>query len=73
MISKNATIGRNVEIGQFVVIEDGVVIGDGTVIQHGVKLGDNVITGAMSFVNKDIPEGEVWVGSPAKFFKSNEG
>ena len=47
-------------------------IGTNTVIQHGVKLGDNVITGAMSFVNKDIPDAEIWIGSPAKFFKKNE-
>lgn len=48
-------------------------IGTNTVIQHGVKLGDKVITGAMSFVNKDIPSGEIWMGSPAKFYKKNEG
>ncbi len=47
-------------------------IGTNTVFQHGVKIGDNVITGAMSFVNKDIPEGEIWMGSPAKFYKRNE-
>ncbi|MFT7078292.1 MAG: UDP-N-acetylglucosamine acyltransferase [Planctomycetota bacterium] len=47
-------------------------IGTNTVFQHGVEIGDNVITGAMSFVNKDIPEGEIWMGSPAKFYKRNE-
>jgi serine acetyltransferase len=30
-----------------------------------------VVTGAMSFVNKDIPAGEIWIGSPAKFYKAN--
>jgi acetyltransferase-like isoleucine patch superfamily enzyme len=44
-------------------------IGTNTVFQYGVTLGDNVITGAMAFVNKDIPDNEVWVGSPAKFLK----
>jgi len=44
-------------------------IGTNTVFQHGVKIGDNVVTGAMSFVNKNIPDNEIWLGSPAKFFK----
>jgi acetyltransferase-like isoleucine patch superfamily enzyme len=44
-------------------------IGTNTVFQHGIKIGENCVTGAMSFVNKDIPDGEVWIGAPAKFFK----
>ncbi len=46
-------------------------IGTNTVFQHGVTIGDRVVTGAMSFVNKDIPAGEIWIGSPAKFYKAN--
>jgi len=46
-------------------------IGTNTVFQHGVKIGDNVVTGAMAFINKDIPDNEIWIGSPAKFFKIN--
>lgn len=47
-------------------------IGTNTVFQHGVTVGDNAITGAMSFVNKDIPPGEIWIGSPAKFYAFNK-
>jgi acetyltransferase-like isoleucine patch superfamily enzyme len=47
-------------------------IGTNSVLHHGVDLGDNVITGSMSFVNKDIPDGEIWFGNPAKFFRKNE-
>lgn len=32
----------------------------------GVTIGDDVIIGANSLVNKNVPSGEVWGGSPAK-------
>lgn len=44
-------------------------IGTNTVIQHGITLGDGVVTGSMSFVNKNIPNNEIWFGNPAKLFK----
>jgi len=44
-------------------------IGTNTVLQHGITIGDGSVTGAMSFVNKDIPNNEIWLGSPAKLFK----
>ena len=46
-------------------------IGTNTVLQHGITIGDNVITGAMSLITKDISNNEVWLGSPAKFYKEN--
>ncbi len=44
-------------------------IGTNTVLQHGISIGDNAITGSLSFVNKNIPEGEIWFGNPAKPYK----
>jgi serine acetyltransferase len=34
-----------------------------------VTIGTNSIVGAYSFVNKDIPDNELWVGVPAKYKK----
>jgi UDP-N-acetylglucosamine acyltransferase len=47
-------------------------LGTNTVLHHGIKIGDNCIVGTMSFVNKDIPNNEVWIGIPAKFYKKND-
>jgi serine acetyltransferase len=42
-----------------------VYIGPQTVIQKGVVIGDDVVIGAMSLVNRDVPSGsKVW-GVPA--------
>ena len=47
-------------------IGDDVFIGAGSVILPGVTIGDRVIVGAGSVVTKDIPEGSVAAGNPAK-------
>lgn len=49
-----------------VTIGDNVFIGYGSVVLPGVNIGDNCIIGAGSIVTKDIPEGMVVAGNPAK-------
>lgn len=55
-----------------VVLEKNCKIGSTAVIMPGVTVGENAVVGANSFVNKNIPANEVWVGSPAKFLKKIE-
>lgn len=43
-------------------IGDGVYLGPNSIIQMGVSIGDKVTVGAMSFVNKDIPNDGKWYG-----------
>jgi maltose O-acetyltransferase len=46
-------------------------IGANAMILPGVTIGDNVIIGAGSLVNKDIPSNTIAVGSPAKIIREN--
>jgi len=48
-----------------VTIGNGVYIGPQVVIQKGVSIGDRAVIGAMSFVNRDVGEGERFFGIPA--------
>lgn len=41
-------------------------IGAGSTILPGITIGKNAVIGAGSVVTKDVPEGEVWIGNPAK-------
>lgn len=44
-------------------------IGTNAVLHYGITLGNNVIVGAMSFVNKDTPDNSILIGVPAKLKK----
>ena len=41
-------------------------IGTNAVLQHGLNIGDNVVIGSMSFVNKDCLANSTYIGIPAK-------
>ena len=40
-------------------------IGTNAVLQHGISIGNKVIIGAMSFVNKDCEAESTYMGIPA--------
>lgn len=47
-------------------IKDNVFVGAGSTILYDVSIGPDVIVGAGSLVNKDIPPNSVVAGTPAK-------
>ena len=52
-----------------VSIGDDVFIGTQVMILKGVNIGERSIIGARSLVVKDVPEGEIWAGNPARFIR----
>lgn len=56
-------------IAQPVTIASNVWIGADVVILGGVNIGKNVVIGAGSLVNRDLPAGAIYVGSPARKLK----
>lgn len=53
-------------------IGNNVFVGAGSIILPGVTIGNNVVVGAGSVVSKDIPDGSVAMGNPARVVKSME-
>lgn len=49
-----------------VSIGDNVFIGAGSIVLPGVSIGSNCVIGAGSVITKDVPEGMVYAGNPAK-------
>ena len=49
-----------------VILKKNARIGSHSTIMPGVTIGEDAIVGAHSFVNKDVPDGAVVVGVPAK-------
>ena len=71
-------IAHNVEIGEHSLIVAGTVLGGSckigkrcfigmsASIKNGVVIGDDVTIGMGAVVLRDIPDGETWVGNPAR-------
>ncbi len=49
-----------------VTLEDGVVVGARAVIKAGVRIGKNSVVAMGAVVTRDVPEGVVVAGVPAK-------
>lgn len=69
-------IGDNVTIGHTALLhgctlEDGCFIGMRATLMDGVVVesGAQVAAGALVTPNKRIPSGQLWAGSPAKYFR----
>ena len=43
-------------------VGNGVYLGPNSIIQMGTTIGDKSVVGAMSFVNKDVPNSGKWYG-----------
>ena len=54
------------------IIKQGASIGAGSTILCGITIGEKAMIGAGSVVTKNVPEGELWVGNPAKFVRKIE-
>jgi len=54
------------------LVEEGASIGSSVTILCGVTIGAAAIVGAGSVVTKDMPDGEVWAGNPARFIRKAE-
>jgi UDP-2-acetamido-3-amino-2,3-dideoxy-glucuronate N-acetyltransferase len=51
---------------QRVAVKSGVTIGSGAVILPGITIGKNAVVGAGAVVTKDVPEGSIVAGNPAR-------
>lgn len=71
-IAHNCKIGNNVwlspkaNIAGSVHIMDNVTIYSGAIIREQIKIGAWVTIGMGAVVTKHIPDGETWIGNPAK-------
>lgn len=60
----------DLEITSPIVVGNNVYIGVRSIILPGVKIGNNCIIAAGAVVSKDVPDGSVVGGVPAKYIKS---
>lgn len=59
---------RKIRLGR-VRVKQNALIGAFSVIRSGVTIGENSMVAMCSFVNKDVPDNELWGGVPARKIK----
>lgn len=63
------TRNKGLEYARPIKVGNNVWFGGNVIVLPGVTIGDNVVIGAGSVVNKDIPSNVVAVGNPCKVIK----
>ena len=66
VIENNVFFTSHVVMSGHCHIKKGVFLGVNSTLRDGITVGENSIIGMGSVVTKDVPDNEIWVGSPAK-------
>lgn len=82
LIMANCSIGHNIKMGPLCHCSVGTIMTGysklglcadmavGATVLAYKSVGDYAMAGAGALVTHDIPDGEIWVGSPARFLKN---
>lgn len=65
-IGDYATIASGVRLGGGAMLADGAYVGAGALIREGVTVGAWSLVGMGSVVLRDVPQGQIWAGNPAR-------
>ena len=61
---KPVVLEENLWVGEDAMICKGVKIGANSIIVKGIEIGNNVIVGALTLINKNIPDNSFVKGNP---------
>ncbi len=69
-IAPNILIGKQpLQTKGGILVEDDAWLGYGVIVLSGVRIGKGAVVGAGSVVTRDIPDGAIAVGAPARVIK----
>ena len=62
----------DLELAAEIRVGDNIFIGTGAIILAGVTIGSDCVVGAHAVVTKDVPDGSIVAGNPAKILKRTQ-
>lgn len=71
-VGNNTVISSHANIGGASIIGENSYIGMGSMIKEKLSIGSNVIIGISSSVHRDIPDGVIAMGNPARPLRRND-
>jgi sugar O-acyltransferase (sialic acid O-acetyltransferase NeuD family) len=73
VIGNYATFGAGVHLAGRVRIGEGAYLGAGALVRENTVIGRWAVVGMGAVVTDDVPDGEVWVGVPARLLRNVGG
>ena len=70
VIDDYATITSGVRLGGGVHVGTGAYLGAGILVRENVTIGPWAMIGMGSVVTHDVPAGELWLGTPARYLRA---
>lgn len=64
------TVGAGVRVSGTVQVREGAYLGAGCLIRENLTIGPWALVGMGAVVTRDVPAGEVWAGTPARFLRT---
>jgi sugar O-acyltransferase (sialic acid O-acetyltransferase NeuD family) len=72
VVADFATLASGVSLGGNVHVGQSAYIGAGALILESCSIGPGALVGMGGVVTQDVPDREVWVGVPARYFRTAE-
>jgi UDP-3-O-[3-hydroxymyristoyl] glucosamine N-acyltransferase len=66
VVGRNAFVIANAMVGGSTVLGDGSWISPSATLRDGIRIGRDATVGLGAVVTKDVPDAEVWAGTPAR-------
>ncbi|SES25161.1 acetyltransferase [Actinokineospora terrae] len=66
LVGDFATCAGRATLAGGVVVAESAYLGAGSLVRQGVRIGSRAVVGMGAVVLSDVPDGETWVGVPAR-------
>ena len=64
------TVGAGARLAGAVHVGEGAYLGSGCLIRENLAIGPWALVGMGAVVTRDVPHGEVWAGTPARYVRA---